>query len=137
MNNVTINDIFYVLLTVALPITLRYVFQLISAKVADSKYSQTVNAILAAVEYVNQTFVDSLKASGSFDEEAQRKAFEMAKEAALASLSAGTYKWLERSFVDLDAWLTVQIESAVKAVKTEVYYENADSQKERIGFADC
>ena len=114
---VTINDVFYVLLTVALPITLRYVFQLISAKVADSRYSEVVNAILAAVEYVNQTFVDSLKESGSFDAEAQQTAFKMAKDAALTSLSAGTYKWLEKSYVDLDAWLTVQIESAVKAVK--------------------
>ena len=117
MNDVTMNDIFYVLLTVALPITLRYVFQLISAKVADSKCSEGVDAVLAAVEFVNQTFVDSLKASGAFDAEAQRRAFEMAKDAALASLSAGTYKWLEKSFIDLDAWLTVQIESAVKAVK--------------------
>lgn len=115
--NVTINEVFYALLTVALPITLRYVFQLISAKVADSRHGEVVKAVLTAVEYVNQTFVDSLKESGSFDATAQEQALEKAKDAVITSLSAGTYKWLEKSFYDLDTWLTVQIESAVKAVK--------------------
>ena len=114
---ITINDIFYVLLTVALPLVLRYVFQLVSAKVADSQYAAAVNAIFTAVEYVNQTFVDSLKESGSFDQEAQAVALEKAKAAAIETMEASTIKWLEKSFGDLDSWLTVQIESAVKAAK--------------------
>ena len=118
MTNVTINDIFYALLTVAVPVALRYVAQLISARVADSHYAEAVNAVLAAVEYVNQTFVDSLKASGSFDTEAQLAAFERAKEAALLSLSAGAQEWLEGAVLDVDAWLSIQIESAVKGLKS-------------------
>ena len=117
MENITINDILYVILTAAVPLVLRYIYQIVSAKVADTEYEKAVSAVFAAVEYVNQTFVDSLKQSGSFDQEAQKHAFNMAKEAALTSMEAATKKWLEKSFMDLDAWMTVQIESAVKGAK--------------------
>lgn len=118
MDNVTINDILYMLLTVAVPLLLRYVYQLVTAKVADTKYSRAVDAVYSAVEYVNQTFVDTLKASGSFDKESAVLAFEKARDAALETMETSTRKWLEKSFDDLDGWLAVQIESAVKGVKT-------------------
>ena len=114
---VTINDILYAVLTVMLPLLVRFAYQFVSAKLADSKYAKAVNAVYHSVEYVMQTFVDSLKTSGNFDKEAQAHAFEMAKEAALETMDAATRKWLEKSYTDLDAWLTVQIESAVKTSK--------------------
>ena len=117
MENITINDILYVLITAALPLVLRFVYQLVSAKVADSKYASAVNAVFSAVEFVNQTYVDALKEAGSFDAEAQAVALEKAKSAALETMEIGTRKWLEKSFADMDNWLTVQIESAVKASK--------------------
>ena len=117
MENITINDILYVILTAAVPLVLRYIYQLVSAKVADTEYEKAVDAVFSAVEYVNQTFVDSLKQSGSFDAEAQKHAFLMAKDAALTSMESGTRRWLEKSFADIDAWMTVQIESAVKGAK--------------------
>ena len=117
---VTINDILYAVLTVMVPLLLRFVYQLVSAKLADSKYSKAVDAVYSAVSYVTQTFVDSLKQSGSFDKDAQGRAFMMAKEAALETMDAATKKWLEKSYADLDAWLTIQIESAVKTSKVAV-----------------
>lgn len=117
MENITINDILYMLITVALPLVLRYAFQFVSVKVADTQYANAVNAVLSAVDYVNQTFVDSLKESGCFDKEAQELALQKAKDAALETMEAGTRKWLEKSYIDLDNWLTVQIESAVKSAK--------------------
>lgn len=117
MENITINDILYMLLTVALPLVLRYAYQLVAAKLADTKYAEAVNDVWTAVSYVNQTFVDSLKASGSFDEEAAQAAFEKAKTAALDIMKDSTYEWLEKTYVDVDAWFTVQIESAVNSAK--------------------
>lgn len=113
----TINDILYALITVMIPLVLKYVFQLVSLKVADSKYASAVNAVFNAVGYVNQTFVDSLKESGCFDDKAKKLAFEKAKDAAIATMSVSTRKWLEKSIENLDAWLDVQIENAVKASK--------------------
>ena len=117
MTNVTINDIFYVLLTAAVPLVLRYVHQLVSAKTAGRNHAAAVEAVFSAVEYVNQTFVDSLKASGSFNKPAQEQALVMAKGAALDLMEEAVYKWAEEAFEDLDGWLTMQIEGAVKAVK--------------------
>lgn len=117
MESITINDILYALITVALPLVLRYVYQLVAVKVAGTQYANAVAAVFSAVDYVNQTFVDSLKESGNFDAEAQKQAFLKAKEAALETMQASTLKWLEKSYVNLDEWFTVQIESAVKAAK--------------------
>lgn len=117
MTEVNMRDIFYVLLTVVSPVVLRCIAQLVSAKVESTRYADAVCAVWAAVEYVNQTFVDSLKAAGKFDEEAKMAAFVLAKDAALLSLSASAQKWLARGFADVDEWFTIQIESAVKGAK--------------------
>lgn len=115
---VTINDILYLVITALLPLTLRFAWQLISAKVADSRYAAALKDIFSAVEYVNQTFVDGLKEKGCFDEEAQAYAFTMAKNAAMELMAVSTRKWLEKYVADLDSWLTVQIEAAVKRAAT-------------------
>lgn len=117
METITLNDILYVVLTAAVPLVLRYLWQYCSVKYADSKYSDAINAVFSAVEYVNQTFVDTLKKEGSFDENAKIRAFCNAKEAAMEIMSKSTLAWLEKTHADVDSWLTVQIEAAVKAVK--------------------
>ena len=119
METITINQILYVLITVALPLVLKYAYQLVAMKLAGSKYEDAVSSIYDAVAYVNQTFVDSLKKSGKFDEQSAELAFIKAKEAALAIMKRSTVKWLEKTYTDLDSWFTVQIESAVKANKKE------------------
>lgn len=117
MESITINDILYVVLTAAVPLVLRFIYQLVSAKVEDTRYENAVNAVFSAVEYVNQVFVGDLKESGNFDETAQIQAFQKAKDAALDIMGETVRKWLDKTQVDVDEWLTVQIESAVKAVK--------------------
>lgn len=118
MENITINDILYVLFTSGIVSMMLYaLYQAVADRLSGSKYADAVNAIYNAVAYVNQTFVDSLKESGSFDTEAQKQAFLKAKEAAIETMQASTLKWLEKSYVNLDEWFTVQIESAVKAAK--------------------
>lgn len=117
MGTVTLNDIFYVVLTAAVPLALRYLWQYCAAKYADSKYADAINAVFSAVEYVNQTFVDTLKCEGNFDENAKVKAFCNAKDAALEIMSKSTLAWLGKTHTDVDQWLTVQIEVAVKSAK--------------------
>lgn len=117
MEQITMRDILYAVLTVVLPLMLRYAYQLLAMKIAESKHADAVDAVYTAVDYVMQKFVDSLKQSGCFDEEAQRKAYLKAKDAALEIMEDSTRKWLEKTQVNLDAWLEVQIEAAVKAAK--------------------
>lgn len=117
MENISINDILYMIITVALPMLLRYAYQLVAVKVAGTQYANAVSAVFSAVDYVNQTFVGALKEAGNFDKEAQAIALQKAKDAALETMAIATRKWLEKSYTDLDNWLTVQIESAVKSGK--------------------
>lgn len=114
---ITINEIFYAIITVVLPLALKLAYQYVSLKVANTEYANAIDAVYSAVDFVNQTFVDSLKQAGNFDKESQEQAFMKAKEAALYTMEASARKWLEKSVVDIDEWLTVQIESAVKGAK--------------------
>lgn len=77
-----------------------------------------INAVWNAVVYVSQVFVDDCKKSGNFDKEAQVKAFNMAKTAALDMISDNAKKYIEKYCGDLDEWLKIQIEAAVKGNKT-------------------
>ncbi len=113
----SLNDILYVILMVFLSLVVRGACQYFSVKYADSKYAAAINDICSAVNYVNQTFVDNLKQSGCFDAEAQKIALKKSKDAALNTMSASTYRWLEKTVSDVDNWLEVKIESSIKAVK--------------------
>lgn len=53
-------------LTAAMPLVLRFIWQYCAAKHADSKYVDATNAVFSTVESVNQTFVDTLKSEGNF-----------------------------------------------------------------------
>lgn len=117
MDKVSFHDILYVVLTVVVPVVAVYLRQLIMTKINGTKYERAVEAVLDAVEYVQQTFVDSLKKSGNFDTEAQQLAFERAKDAAIERMDEGTKKLIDKLYGGLDAWLKVQIEASVRGIK--------------------
>ena len=117
------NDILYAALTVMLPLILRYVFQFVSMRFAETKYAHAVDSVLDAVEYVNQTFVNGMKEAGNFDADAKKFALQKAKTAALEVMEAGTKHWLEKSISDIDTWLEIKIESAVKNSKGRESYD--------------
>lgn len=81
-----------------------------------SKYidmiSQTITDCVIAT---NQTYVDSLKASGSFDKEAQEKAFNSTLEAVLAILSDDAKDYIANITGDMNTYLINQIEATVNA----------------------
>lgn len=74
-------------------------------------------AVNDAVTATNQTFVDSLKESGSFDEDAQREAFERTKTAVLNVLGESGQLVLEQAVGDLNVLLDAKIEATVKFEK--------------------
>lgn len=119
---ITLNEVLYTLITCALMIVVRFGVQLIRAKTAEIKNAevqQMIDNIGDIVIMVSQTFVDSLKESGNFDKEAQAKAFNMAKTAALNSMSDSMKKYIDKYCGGLDEWLRIQIEAWVKKNKIE------------------
>lgn len=78
---------------------------------------EVAQAAVNAVESVNQTYVDALKEQNVFDEAAQKEAFNMAMEAAKASLSASAKQFVEENIGDLTEYLTTLIEAQVRSQK--------------------
>lgn len=124
MNSILINIISAVVTTVLLPlITLAgtKLIQWIGAKVKNEKaaalLSTATNIVLNAVRSVFQTYVDTLKKSGSFDSAAQVTALTKAKDIALAQLGDDVKEYLTATYGNLDGWLTNQIESTIDLLK--------------------
>lgn len=119
---ITLNEVLYTLITCALMIVVRFGVQLIRTKTAQIKNEElqgVIDGIGDIVIMVSQTFVDSLKESGNFDKEAQAKAFDMAKTAALNGMSDSMKKYIDKYCGGLDEWLRIQIEAWVKKNKLE------------------
>ena len=80
-----LTDILYVIIIAVIPIISKYFIEWLQAKkeqiineTKDKNFSSTIDnafsIVSLAVDLVQQTFVDSLKASGKFDKAAQKEA---------------------------------------------------------------
>lgn len=85
----------------------------IAKKYTDMIYQTVVDCVIAT----NQTYVDSLKKSGSFDEAAQKEAFNRTMNAILAILGDDAKDYIQQATGDLNTYLTQLIESEVNKHK--------------------
>ena len=82
------------------------------------KYLNLVETtVVDCVQATNQTYVETLKAEGSFDAEAQKVAFNKTLESVLGILSDDAKEYLTEIFGDLNTYLTNLIESKVNTSK--------------------
>lgn len=101
-----------------------YLVSLINAK-RDEILSKTDNeltkkyiefldkTITDCVIATNQTYVEALKKEGSFDLEAQKKAFELTYNAVFSILTEDAEFYLNEAIKDLNAYITSRIEAQV------------------------
>ena len=66
----------------------------------------------------NQTYVDALKKTDSFDTEAQKKAFQLTFDAVMTLITAEAQEYLSEVVKDLTMYIITKIEAKVKAVKS-------------------
>lgn len=79
-----------------------------------NKYVQmATDTITNCVIATNQTYVNSLKEQGKFDEAAQKEAFQRTYQAVLLILSDDAKEYLNNAFGDLNKYLQEKIESTV------------------------
>ena len=76
--------------------------------------SETITQCVIAT---NQTYVESLKKSGSFDAEAQKEAFRRTYESVMNILTVEAKQYLANIYGDLDKYITSKIESEVNINK--------------------
>lgn len=96
--------------------------KLINKKISNKQSAKfledATNIVTSAVRCVFQTYVDSLKKSGTFDATAQATALTKAKDLALKELSDDVKTYITTNFGDLESWLTTQIEATINFLKT-------------------
>ena len=126
MNDILINVISAVVTTVLLPLITwagTKLIQYIGTKVKNEKavalLTTATTIVLNAVRSVFQTYVESLKASGSFNAEAQKTALSKAKDIALSQLGEDVKEYISSIYGNLDGWLTNQIESTINLLKNQ------------------
>ena len=85
----------------------------IAQKYTNMIYQTVVNCVIAT----NQTYVDSLKKSGSFDEAAQKEAFNRTMNAIMIILSDDAREYITEATGDLNTYLTQLIEAEVNKRK--------------------
>ena len=113
----------------AIPVLVTYLVKYLKAKAEQTTtkinnelvrtyLQEATDAVLQAVTYTAQTYVDTLKKQGKFDKEAQQKAFNTAKDIALKLLTDEAKQMIEDLYGDLMLWLDTKIEQTVKEQKT-------------------
>lgn len=75
------------------------------------------DAVTKAVQTTFQTYVDTLKAQGKFDKEAQLTALQKAKDTATALITDEAKRVIAEAYGDFDKWLASTIETLVREDK--------------------
>ena len=123
-----LQDLFFLVLTAAIPLCLKFLYSWVTTFVEEKTQNMdnaqlkeyinsAVQAVMKAVMSTYQTYVDSLKKQDLFDEEAQKKAFEMAKNAAMLMITEDVKVAVEEVYGDFNTWIDSTIEQFVKANK--------------------
>ena len=95
--------------------------QWLSTKIKDEKaaalFTKAVDIVTNAVRTTFQTYVESLKNSGSFGKEEQLIAFEKAKAIIVSELTEDLKSFITQNYGDLQTWISNQIEATIYKLK--------------------
>ena len=131
MTMTLLTQIMEVVVIPLLGILTAYVVKIVNAKLEEvsanrkneleKKYIDMLNDTISdCVIATTQTYVESLKKQGSFNAEAQKKAFNQTYGAVMSILSEEAKKYLNEAIGDLNLYITQKIEAEVKINKTTV-----------------
>ena len=126
MNELLLNVLSIIVTAIIIPVIsfLGYkLTQFLNTKIKDEKaasfLTQASDIVLSAVRSVFQTYVESLKNSGNFTAEAQKIAFNLAKNIVLKQLSEEVKTFIITNYGDLEEWIRNKIEASINLLKNE------------------
>ena len=126
MNEILLNILSVVVTSIILPLLTYAGTRLIAylnSKIKDENYkillTTATDIVVNAVRSVFQTYVESLKASGNFDSEAQLIALNKAKDISLEQMTDEVKEFISKNYGSVDAWLTTTIESTINLIKNK------------------
>ena len=125
---VILEEVFRVVLIPLLALLVKYICQFVNIKAEEikqknddatfQKYITMLNeTIQSTVIATNQTYVESLKAQGKFDAEAQKVACQMTYDAIIKTLGGEAQKYLSEAVGDLNTYIKNAIEAQVNVNK--------------------
>ena len=128
MNSEIIQDIWQICIIPILGILTAFIVKFLKIKseeivgkvnndIAEKYIHLVTDTITNCVIATNQTYVDSLKKEGKFDEKAQKVAFEKTLNAVLAILSEDAKTYIKETTGDLNTYLSQMIEAEVSKNK--------------------
>ena len=95
--------------------------QWLNTKIKDEKarklFTQATEIVTNAVRTTFQTYVESLKNSGSFGKEEQLEALNRAKAIITSELTEELKTFISENYGDLTAWISNQIEASIYKLK--------------------
>ncbi len=95
--------------------------QWLSTKIKDEKaqalFNKAIGIVTNAVQVTFQTYVESLKNSGSFGKEEQAIAFDKAKAIITSELTEELKTFITENYGDLQKWIANQIEASIYKLK--------------------
>ena len=95
--------------------------QWLSTKIKDEKaqalFAKAIGIVTNAVQVTFQTYVESLKNSGSFGKEEQAIAFDKAKAIITSELTEELKTFITQNYGDLQKWITNQVEATIYKLK--------------------
>lgn len=126
--NQLVSDIFQICIIPLLGILTAFFSKWVSAKIQEistkednallSKYLDMLNStIVDCVKATNQTYVETLKAQGKFDADAQKEAFKRTSEAVFSILTQDAQEYLSSALGDLEVYVKQKIEAEVNVAK--------------------
>lgn len=124
MNQILLNILAAVTTCIVLPLISFLGIKLsqwLSTKINDEKaaalFTKAVDIVTNAVRITFQTYVESLKNSGSFGKEEQLIAFEKAKAIITSELTEDLKTFIVQNYGDLQTWISNQIEATIYKLK--------------------
>lgn len=95
--------------------------QWLSTKIKDEKakalFTKATEIVANAVRTTFQTYVESLKNSGSFGKDEQLIALNKAKDIITSELTEELKTFISENYGDLQAWISNQIEASIYKLK--------------------
>lgn len=95
--------------------------QWLSTKIKDEKaaalFKKATEIVTNAVRVTFQTYVESLKNSGSFGKDEQLIALNKAKDIITSELTEELKAFISENYGDLQAWISNQIEASIYKLK--------------------
>lgn len=109
----TITILSAIITTVVLPLVAQWLISKTNNQKIQSAITEITQLVATTVSYVEQTWVQTYKEAGTWDDEAKKHVLEIAIDGIIKNLSQSTTKWLEKTSNDPEELISHYVEAYI------------------------